>query len=178
MGEGVLRPDYMTPRKLDPSLGRISQAVGARHAVADRLCRHEPNGFACRPRTWSSNSCRTRRNRCRAIQTLRLTWRGFRAQYRTYRRGRTARCSVSRTGCCGRWICWRSRSGTFPHQSRDRLSGPAQRKTTGRRPAILSRVTKCGDVHAMRCEDASGIPSTAARPVRRLSPQRNSVAGS
>ncbi|WP_369726269.1 zinc-binding dehydrogenase [Bradyrhizobium sp. LLZ17] len=28
MGEGVWRPDYMAPRKLDPSLGRISQAVG------------------------------------------------------------------------------------------------------------------------------------------------------
>src|SRR5262249_59699980 len=28
MGEGVWRPDYMVPRKLDPSLGRISQAVG------------------------------------------------------------------------------------------------------------------------------------------------------
>jgi NADPH-dependent curcumin reductase CurA len=28
MGEGVWRPDYMIPRKLDPSLGRISQAVG------------------------------------------------------------------------------------------------------------------------------------------------------
>ena len=27
MGEEVLRPDYMVPRKLDPSLGRISQAV-------------------------------------------------------------------------------------------------------------------------------------------------------
>jgi hypothetical protein len=27
MGEGVWRPDYMVPRKLDPSLGRISQAV-------------------------------------------------------------------------------------------------------------------------------------------------------
>ncbi|KRP91012.1 zinc-binding dehydrogenase [Bradyrhizobium pachyrhizi] len=28
MGEGVWRPSYMVPRKLDPSLGRISQAVG------------------------------------------------------------------------------------------------------------------------------------------------------
>ena len=28
MGEGVWRPDYMVPRKLDPSVGRISQAVG------------------------------------------------------------------------------------------------------------------------------------------------------
>ncbi|MBH5396238.1 NADP-dependent oxidoreductase [Bradyrhizobium sp. CNPSo 4010] len=28
MGEGIWRPDYMVPRKLDPSLGRISQAVG------------------------------------------------------------------------------------------------------------------------------------------------------
>ncbi|MDI3567587.1 NADP-dependent oxidoreductase [Bradyrhizobium sp. Arg816] len=28
MGEGIWRPDYMIPRKLDPSLGRISQAVG------------------------------------------------------------------------------------------------------------------------------------------------------
>lgn len=28
MGEGVWRPQYMVPRKLDPSLGRISQAVG------------------------------------------------------------------------------------------------------------------------------------------------------
>jgi hypothetical protein len=28
MGEGVWRPAYMVPRKLDPSLGRISQAVG------------------------------------------------------------------------------------------------------------------------------------------------------
>ncbi|UPK34447.1 NADP-dependent oxidoreductase [Bradyrhizobium sp. 186] len=28
MGEGVWRPDYMVPRKLDPSLGRISQSVG------------------------------------------------------------------------------------------------------------------------------------------------------
>jgi NADPH-dependent curcumin reductase len=28
MGEGVWRPEYMVPRKLDPSLGRISQAVG------------------------------------------------------------------------------------------------------------------------------------------------------
>jgi NADPH-dependent curcumin reductase CurA len=28
MGEGVWRPGYMVPRKLDPSLGRISQAVG------------------------------------------------------------------------------------------------------------------------------------------------------
>lgn len=28
MGEGVPRPGYMIPRKLDPSLGRISQAVG------------------------------------------------------------------------------------------------------------------------------------------------------
>ena len=28
MGEGVARPGYMIPRKLDPSLGRISQAVG------------------------------------------------------------------------------------------------------------------------------------------------------
>ena len=28
MGEGVWRPDYMVPRKLDPSQGRISQAVG------------------------------------------------------------------------------------------------------------------------------------------------------
>lgn len=28
MGEGAWRPSYMVPRKLDPSLGRISQAVG------------------------------------------------------------------------------------------------------------------------------------------------------
>ncbi|MCK1712655.1 NADP-dependent oxidoreductase [Bradyrhizobium sp. 143] len=28
MGEGAWRPGYMVPRKLDPSLGRISQAVG------------------------------------------------------------------------------------------------------------------------------------------------------
>src|SRR5215813_497745 len=28
MGEDVWRPDYMVPRKLDPLLGRISQAVG------------------------------------------------------------------------------------------------------------------------------------------------------
>ncbi len=28
MGEGVARPAYMIPRKLDPSVGRISQAVG------------------------------------------------------------------------------------------------------------------------------------------------------
>jgi hypothetical protein len=28
MGEGGWRPDYMVPRELDPSLGRISQAVG------------------------------------------------------------------------------------------------------------------------------------------------------
>jgi NADPH-dependent curcumin reductase CurA len=28
MGEGVSRPDYMIPRKLDPAVGRISQAVG------------------------------------------------------------------------------------------------------------------------------------------------------
>lgn len=28
MGESVWRPDYMLPRKLDPSLGRISQSVG------------------------------------------------------------------------------------------------------------------------------------------------------
>ncbi|HTX51701.1 MAG TPA: NADP-dependent oxidoreductase [Caulobacteraceae bacterium] len=28
MGEGVWRPGYMVPRKLDPALGRISQAVG------------------------------------------------------------------------------------------------------------------------------------------------------
>src|SRR5262249_13222336 len=28
MGEGVWRPGYMVPRKLDPSLGRISHAVG------------------------------------------------------------------------------------------------------------------------------------------------------
>jgi hypothetical protein len=28
MGEGVERPSYMIPRKLDPALGRISQAVG------------------------------------------------------------------------------------------------------------------------------------------------------
>ena len=28
MGEGVWRPEYMVPRKLDPSLGRISQSVG------------------------------------------------------------------------------------------------------------------------------------------------------
>ncbi|MGY3361801.1 NADPH-dependent curcumin reductase CurA [Bradyrhizobium sp. GM0.4] len=28
MGEGVWRPDYMFPRKLDPSLGHISQSVG------------------------------------------------------------------------------------------------------------------------------------------------------
>jgi NADPH-dependent curcumin reductase CurA len=28
MGEGVWRPDYMVPRKLDPAKGRISQAVG------------------------------------------------------------------------------------------------------------------------------------------------------
>jgi NADPH-dependent curcumin reductase CurA len=28
MGEGVARPTYMVPRKLDPALGRISQAVG------------------------------------------------------------------------------------------------------------------------------------------------------
>ncbi|MBV9541708.1 MAG: NADP-dependent oxidoreductase [Alphaproteobacteria bacterium] len=28
MGEGVWRPAYMVPRKLDPALGRISQAVG------------------------------------------------------------------------------------------------------------------------------------------------------
>lgn len=28
MGEGVWRPTYIVPRKLDPSLGRISQAVG------------------------------------------------------------------------------------------------------------------------------------------------------
>ncbi|MEO8114823.1 MAG: NADP-dependent oxidoreductase [Phenylobacterium sp.] len=28
MGEGVARPSYMIPRKLDPALGRISQAVG------------------------------------------------------------------------------------------------------------------------------------------------------
>src|SRR3984957_15357935 len=28
MGEGVVRPSYMIPRKLDPARGRISQAVG------------------------------------------------------------------------------------------------------------------------------------------------------
>ena len=28
MGEGVARPAYMVPRKLDPGKGRISQAVG------------------------------------------------------------------------------------------------------------------------------------------------------
>src|SRR5258706_2555196 len=28
MGEGAPRPGYMTPRKLDPAKGRISQAVG------------------------------------------------------------------------------------------------------------------------------------------------------
>ena len=28
MGEGVWRPAYMVPRKLDPAMGRISQAVG------------------------------------------------------------------------------------------------------------------------------------------------------
>src|SRR5271155_48269 len=28
MGEGIPRPGYMIPRKLDPELGRISQAVG------------------------------------------------------------------------------------------------------------------------------------------------------
>ncbi|QUD88706.1 NADP-dependent oxidoreductase [Phenylobacterium montanum] len=28
MGEGIWRPDYMVPRKLDPSIGRISLAVG------------------------------------------------------------------------------------------------------------------------------------------------------
>ncbi len=28
MGEGVVRPGYMNPRRLDPDLGRISQAVG------------------------------------------------------------------------------------------------------------------------------------------------------
>ncbi len=28
MGEGVARPSYMVPRKLDPAVGRISQAVG------------------------------------------------------------------------------------------------------------------------------------------------------
>jgi NADPH-dependent curcumin reductase len=28
MGEGIARPSYMIPRKLDPSKGRISQAVG------------------------------------------------------------------------------------------------------------------------------------------------------
>ncbi len=28
MGEGVQRPAYMVPRKLDPAQGRISQAVG------------------------------------------------------------------------------------------------------------------------------------------------------
>ena len=28
MGEGVARPGYMVPRKLDPAVGRISQAVG------------------------------------------------------------------------------------------------------------------------------------------------------
>src|ERR1700723_1118861 len=28
MGEGVVRPSYMIPRKLDPAQGRISQAVG------------------------------------------------------------------------------------------------------------------------------------------------------
>jgi NADPH-dependent curcumin reductase CurA len=28
MGEGVARPSYMIPRKLDPAMGRISQAVG------------------------------------------------------------------------------------------------------------------------------------------------------
>src|SRR6202011_1348214 len=28
MGEGVPRPAYMVPRKLDPGMGRISQAVG------------------------------------------------------------------------------------------------------------------------------------------------------
>lgn len=28
MGEGIWRPDYMVPRKLDPSVGRISHAVG------------------------------------------------------------------------------------------------------------------------------------------------------
>jgi len=28
MGEGVWRPDYMVPRRLDPALGRISHAVG------------------------------------------------------------------------------------------------------------------------------------------------------
>src|SRR5262249_46315196 len=28
MGEGVARPTYMIPRKLDPAKGRISQAVG------------------------------------------------------------------------------------------------------------------------------------------------------
>ncbi|SCB56072.1 hypothetical protein GA0061098_10716 [Bradyrhizobium shewense] len=28
IGEGAWRPGYMVPRKLDPSVGRISQAVG------------------------------------------------------------------------------------------------------------------------------------------------------
>ena len=33
MGEGVARPGYMVPRRLDPAQGRISQAVGTGHAT-------------------------------------------------------------------------------------------------------------------------------------------------
>ena len=43
MGEGVWRPDYMVPRKLDPALGRISQAdrkstrLNSSHSIASRM---------------------------------------------------------------------------------------------------------------------------------------------
>src|SRR5260221_6534388 len=40
MGEGVVRPSYMVPRRLDPAHGRISQAGGEPGGVgADRPCR-------------------------------------------------------------------------------------------------------------------------------------------
>src|SRR3569623_1981898 len=47
MGEGVARPGYMIPRKLDPAIGRISQAVGVlgmlgRTAYAGMVLQSEP----------------------------------------------------------------------------------------------------------------------------------------
>ncbi len=44
MGEGGARPGYMIPRKLDPKLGRISQAVGVLGMLPTAL------GFAWAPR--------------------------------------------------------------------------------------------------------------------------------
>ena len=76
MGEGVARPAYMIPRKLDPAQGRISQAVGvlgmlgltayagmvlmarAQGRARRRWCRPRPAASARSPASWRGCAAR------------------------------------------------------------------------------------------------------------------------